>query len=447
MAPASQGKKEQRKRIGAAVLSLLALALCLAPSHAQGPAGDTTCTRQTFFRIPFDTDPGERRLQQVELYVSADEGRSWHYVASVPPERRGFDFRAERDGLYWFTVRTIDLQGRPYPATVDGAQPLLKVAVDTQPPSIMLRALPAQDGVGGVEWDIRDDNLDLSTFRLEVRLPGGNDWVPVQAEPSATGRRTWNAAAAGIAEVRLRVRDRADNAAEAKTSLTPGAPDSRLPAGQGTVHNAPPAGPPMRLVNSTRISLNYEVKDVGPSGSIVELWIKKEGQKWQKHDTVPNQSPCVITVSEEGRYGFTLVAKSGVGLGDRPPQEGDPPQVWVEVDLTKPTIRLINVDVGRGPDAGRMTISWSASDKNLAQQPVTLSYAAERGGSWTPIASNLESSGRYVWQVPRDGVRFLVRAEAVDKAGNVGADETREPVIVDLSQPKGLILGVEPALK
>ena len=65
-----------------------------------------------------------------------------------------------------------------------------------------------------------------------------------------------------------------------------------------------------------------------------------------------------------------------------------------------------------------------------------------------PIVSKLENSGRYVWQMPADvPFQFLVRVEATDRAGNVGSDETAKPVSVDLAQPKGIILNVEPAAK
>ena len=42
----------------------------------------------------------ERHLRLVELYYSIDQGRVWRPGGSVTPERRGFEFRAERDGLY-----------------------------------------------------------------------------------------------------------------------------------------------------------------------------------------------------------------------------------------------------------------------------------------------------------------------------------------------------------
>ena len=40
--------------------------------------------------------------------------------------------------------------------------------------------------------------------------------------------------------------------------------------------------------------------------------------------------------------------------------------------------------------------------------------------------------------------KFFVRVEAVDKAGNVGSADWDKIVIVDLAQPKGVILDVAP---
>src|SRR5438105_2075555 len=49
--------------------------------HAQslGPDG-VYYSRQSSFRIPFQTEPGERRIRQVQLYVSEDHGHNWRQV-------------------------------------------------------------------------------------------------------------------------------------------------------------------------------------------------------------------------------------------------------------------------------------------------------------------------------------------------------------------------------
>jgi len=208
----------------------------------------------------------------------------------------------------------------------------------------------------------------------------------------------------------------------------------------------PPGSPAVRMVNTKRIVLNYHVKDVGPSGvSAVELWYTRDGQVWQKDESTGRSGPpYVFEVPEEGMYGFTLVARSGIGLGKKPPQRGDTPQVWVEVDLTKPAVTLLDVKHGVGAKAREITISWSATDRNLARRPITLAYADSPEGSWVPLAANIENTGRYVWNMPTSApASFFVRAEAVDLVGNVGTAQTTKAVVIDLSQPQVELLGVD----
>jgi hypothetical protein len=206
------------------------------------------------------------------------------------------------------------------------------------------------------------------------------------------------------------------------------------------------SGPVVRIVNKKRITLNYEVHDVGPSGvSGVELWYTRDSKDWKKHDGPPEKKPpYIIEVQEEGLYGFTLLAKNGIGLSKDPPKSGDQPQVWVEVDLTKPAVALGEVKAGYENKVPSLTVQWKASDKNLGGQPIALAYAEKEDGPWQPIATGLENSGRYVWPL-RPGLppRIFVRIEAKDLAGNLGAAKTPSPVQVDLSQPVVQVLDVE----
>jgi hypothetical protein len=448
------GKNIFKRSMLLAFISVLLLGSST-PGQTQSPASDVSYSRFAVFRIPFQTETSAQRLRQVQLYYSIDQGQSWQAANTAAPDLRYFDFRAARDGQYWFTVQTIDLEGRRYPVTMEGARPGLKVIVDTQAPIVRLRELPPRNGEVGVDWEVRDDNLDQASLRLEYRLLGAQDWVPIAADLPAAGQKFWAPATNGPIEVRLRARDRAENWNEDKLTLGTGAGSGRPAVSSATEGGgARPAESAMRVVNSTRIGLNYEIRDKGPSGiSAVELWYTQDlaGRNWQKYreDTGADvHPPFIVDVNGEGLYGFTLIVRSGVGLAERPPQVGDQPQQWVEVDLTKPVVRIGSVDVGRGPDLGRLTINWTATDKNLGRQPIALSYAEQASGPWTPIANNLENSGRYTWQMP-GGVpyKFLVRVEASDRAGNVGVAETTNPVIVDLAQPKGLILGVDPVTK
>jgi hypothetical protein len=422
--------------------------LCGFPLQGQAeppPADGTYYSRQLAFRIPFQTDPGERRIREVQLYVSEDQGRTWQQVGTAPPTQRFFNFTARRDGWYSFTVRTIDTEDHGYPATLDQATPRLKVCVDTQPPTVSLRAVQNPNGAAAVEWDIRDDNLDVESLRLEYRLPGGSEWTPLGIQKGPTGQRVWNPATNATLDVRLQARDLAGNLGEATTTVTPGS------GGPNPLPETTAGAASVRMVNSKRISINYEIKDVGKSGiALIELWYTRtEGRNWQKYEERTNpQSPYTFEVSDEGLYGFTLVARNKAGGGEQPPKVGDLPQVWVEVDLTKPLVRIQSVDVGKGPELGSLTITYSATDKNLARQAISLSYAEKPEGDWKPIATNEENTGRYVWRMPADvPYQFYVRVEAADRAGNIGSAETPKPVIVDLSQPKVQVIGVEPSGK
>jgi hypothetical protein len=429
-------------RVYRPVVLALGIVAWVGISSAQEPVEDPiSYSKQPTFRIPFNTDSAGR-LKQIQLYVSTDKGQTWKQVVAVTPDQRFFDFRAPGDGLYWFTVRTVDLENRMYPQTLEGARPGLKVCVDTQPPSVRLRALPSRDGEVGVEWEVRDDNLLPTGLRLEYRLQGGAAWMTLAGDLPASGQKFWRLGTNGTVEVRLVAVDQAGNTGEDRAIVTPG------PFSGGAPITSPV--PAVRLVNSKRIGLNYEIKDKGPSGvSAIELWYTQDPacRSWQKYREEDGKTPppFLIDVEGEGLYGFTLVVRSGVGLGDRPPQVGDKPQIWVEVDLTKPLVKLGPVEVGRGADSGRLTMYWTATDKNLAAKPITISYAKDTTGQWNPIVANMENSGRFVWQMPGDvPYQFLIRVEAADRAGNIGMDETAKPVIVDLLQPKGVILNVEP---
>jgi hypothetical protein len=449
-APLRQSCSLRAARIlGFCSLLLLSVLAGPTPSAAQDAASDVTYTKQPLFRIPFQTDPNDRRIKQVWLYVSSDQGHSWHPNSNVKPEEGAFMFNATRDGLYWFSVRTVDLDDRAFPVTMTGAKPGLKVIVDSTPPAITLRPLPQRDGQYGVSWEIQEDNPDWLSFALEARPQGIGDWTPIQAEASPNGSTYWKPNSTGPLEVRLRLRDKAGNDGLGRT-LMQGSQENQAPI--ETPNTPAPAGTAVRMVNSKRFTLNYEVTKIGKSGvSAVELWSTPDGRRWEKLSeqkrTEGNEirPPYEVNVEKEGLYGFTLVLRSGVGLSVQSPQAGDPPQVWVEVDLTKPVVRITKVDVGRGPQAGSLAIHWTATDKNLGRTPITISFADKPDGQWTQIIANRENTGQYIWRMPPDvPSQVYLRVEAVDRAGNVGSAETGKPVIVDLVLPTIEIKDVAP---
>lgn len=451
-------------------LPILALVPALwVPAQAQGPGQPQMLyARQRQITIPFEPDASElHRLKQLQLYYSSNLGKSWHLGATAAPEQRKFNFNAEGDGLYLFAVQTTDFNGRSYPEKMDAVTPQLRIIIDTVPPTILLKPLPPRPSEVGIAWEVRDDNLDLSlpdTVRLDFRPVGSAGWSPLSPPPGGVKQYYWNPGTTGLVEVRLRARDLAGNTNEQTTNVSlgnAGGFNNNAPFGGANPGGDPPAvggltlDPDRRFINSKTISLNYEISEKGPSGvSGIELWLTEDGRSWSKLQ-LPKMidptfmGPLTFSVAREGVYGFTLIARSGVGLSERPPQVGDKPQVWIEVDMTRPMVELQSVLVGEGENKGKLSIGWTARDKNLGKTPITLSYSTQKDTGWTAFAERLPNTGHYIWKMPEGNMpwQFYLKVEAVDLAGNIGEAITPGLVRVDLFQPKTKIVDVQPGGK
>jgi hypothetical protein len=205
------------------------------------------------------------------------------------------------------------------------------------------------------------------------------------------------------------------------------------------------SGPVVQMVNSHNLTIDFDVKGIGPSGlGGVDLWYTRNGQIWHKYPgPAQTKGPFVVEVAEDGLVGFTVVANNGVGLGKNPPLPGDPPQIWVEVDTVKPEVHLLNTQAGVDEAGRTLTLRWAATDKNLVPRPITLSYAEQAGGPWTPFATNLDNTGSYTWHMAASmPAQVLVRVEATDRIGNVGSDQSNMPTPLDLARPDANITHV-----
>lgn len=446
-----------------ALLLLVATALVLGPAPAQDAASSVLYLKTRQLRVPFNLGPGSQTLSQLNLYVSTDAGRSWRSVASAPPDQGYFRFDSERDGTFWFNIQQIDKSNQAFPPSMDGKAPMVKVIVDSTPPQIVAQPLAPRANEIGIAWTVRDDNYNINqpdAIRVDYRsLSAGANWQPLIV-PAGGTQFYWSPSGAGPFEVRIQARDQAGNVGETITRVSlDGTPAPPIPTNPGYTRNYdpavgtilnPPAPSDLKLVNSKRINLGYDIKDVGPSRiSTIDLFITQDGRTWTKHaQPVADEAGknLVFEVDREGLYGITLLAKSGVGLGERPPQTGDRPQAWIEVDLTKPVVAVRSPLVGQGVDKGKLKINWTASDKNLGPACITLKYSEQAAGPWNPIAEKLANTGDYTWLMPAAvPFQFYVKVEAIDRAGNLGEDATTIPVKVDLSIPKAIPLTITPA--
>ncbi len=389
------------------------------------------------FRIPFgqkgQLDP---RVQEILLHVATGNDQTYQYITAARPSDRAFLYRAAADGWYSFATQTRDQDGRLSPADLRGVMPDIRVCVDTQAPVITAQQVPASDGSPvAIQWSIQDDNFD--DLRADYRSVNGGEWYPLILPRKATGTQGWTPVVRGPLEVQLQAIDKANNRAHPLTI--------KVNPGEAVPGMAPPnpGGPGnVMYVKGKTFKLTYQLDNetVGPSKvASVDIWKTRPGGNWQKcSETGTPEGPATVTVDATGRWGFSLIPRSGVGLAERDPQRGDTPDIWVEVDDQAPKVKVTNVVVGQGPDSGTLTVTWTASDTFLGYQPITISYATDPQGPWTVLVRNQSHSGVYTCK-PEElklPYQFYLKVEAVDEAGNIGEDKWQQPVKVDLKIPR-----------
>ena len=225
-------------------------------------------------------------------------------------------------------------------------------------------------------------------------------------------------------------------------------PEANPATDAGIDELSPPPGVQPHLVNKPRFELDYDVDAIGSAGVVqVELWMTTDcGRTWATYGLDEDcRSPVVVKVKGEGLYGFRVVVETTTGLRSPAPIRGDLPDVWVEVDVTRPEARLLSASQGTDEEADRLVICWEASDRHLAGRGIALRWSETAQGPWNTIASGLENTGRYAWRLDQRVPRQLyLQLEARDDAGNVSTNQFAQPVSLDLVRPQGRIREVRP---
>jgi len=287
------------------------------------------------------------------------------------------------------------------------------------------------------------------------------------APPTAAGANGGNSTvAADPASVSEAARSRSAGAVEAREVASSGghvAEDAasrsdekeNSSASAKATQNATPSTGPLptgerpRMTSSKRFNLDYSVDAVGPAGvEKVELWVTRNGGLdwdlgWIDED---RESPLLVEVEDEGIYGFRLVIVGKNGLASQTPRPGELADLWIGVDVTKPTVEITSAAYGSDEHAGQLDIRWIAADNHLANRPVTLSFSSQPDGPWTTIAAGLPNTGQYRWRVDsRVPAQFYLRIEVRDEAGNTAAHRLDQPLQSAGLSPKASIRGFAPA--
>jgi hypothetical protein len=465
------------------------------PAASQGAATKKTFTKNTTFNLPIQMDERTRSsLREVQLYVKSGAS-DWVRQEVVGPQTPFFTYKVPQDGEYWFALVTVDRAGKAEPSDINAKPPALRVVVDTRGP-VLETALAIDGNEPVLRVNVIDANPDLQSIRAVVLTEQGDRALaPLPGQPNCfrlssvdlnlTLRVTAADLSGNITSKDIAGRElvppnglvRNDGASSVlpvsspSPALTPppGLPGA-LPQGSfapptfsppPSFNPAPPPGninstvyrPAMdtsdrpanrKIINTTHASIDYRIDTVGPSGiGRVDIYLTPDkGQNWTKvAEDTDKRTPAEIDLPGEGLFGIRLAITNGNGFGGRAPKAGDRPSFFIEVDATSPFVQLQPIDMVAG--SGAIDIRWTASDNNMAAEPVTISYRTRADASWQPVVRNIKNDGVYRWAFPRDiGPQFFLKLEVVDQAGNVTKVETPTPILLDQTEPEATLVDV-----
>jgi hypothetical protein len=265
------------------------------------------------FPIPIQIVPTRRaQMRELLLFVSEDEGKHWDLRHKVSPDAQTINFSAPHDGLYWFHIAVVDQQGKqdpPSPSAPGAAA--LKVLIDTRKPDLRIPVVERQGEGVVVKWDVKDDNLDLNSLKLEQRT-AETPWTAVAIPFVASGQASFRPPNLGPVQVRMLVKDLVGN-----ESTTP-APE--LPAQPGYVPPLPPntgagaptltgnaGGPPNPVTPTSR-----DPKWDSPIQPVNQVDPPRMTEKRMEEPPLPPPPPGVgaTAVQAPGSFG-QVVAKAG----------------------------------------------------------------------------------------------------------------------------------------
>ncbi len=187
-------------------------------AETNAPSAKPWVSRQTTFNIPFTVDLSNGTPREVQLFVSQDAGKTWHFYGRQVPTAKSFPFRAARDGDFWFVSRTIAPQ-RAIPP-VEQLRPELHVQVDTKQPQLEFTAIAGTAGEVTTGWKAKDATLDPASLKIEYKSISEASWTTVtidrnkawEQEGSLLGEMTWHPEGRATSlTVRAEIADEAGN--------------------------------------------------------------------------------------------------------------------------------------------------------------------------------------------------------------------------------------------
>ena len=410
-------------------------------------------TNRAGFRIPYQYDPHEIAklgAREIKLFKSLDRGAAWELVQSVAPSTGRFDFQANRDGEYWFSVRTLDAQGQLHPG--GETSPGLIVVVDTQNPKLIVELRESSPGKVDLSWSAVDPNLAAETLRLEFTQAGQADWQSVGATPQANGQTSWSVAAGGMVGIRGQVQDKAGNVGRVQYQIQV-RPSS--PAGNFNAAPAPPPpGPVARLPQASSTPVGNPFANLFGDSAANSQLTSRPNPNPGFNQPVPAQSfpPAFDQSMSRAPVGsisdpFAAIPPApapGQGGSGMPSQSGLPfsmgaPNQW-QSD-SSPQFRPVSDRAGhRTVSTRRFQIDYRIDDIGPSGVAAVELYVTQNDGQkWFRYGVDEDRRSPFEIEVPGDGMYgFVIRVVSGAGLSDPPPQPSQKPdivVVVDSSPP------------
>ena len=414
-----------RKAQRAWLASSLALALCGGADIRQAtfaqspdPASETMYFPHSQFKIPFNVDARGTQPTQVQLWVSTDQGASWQMQGSANSSQKHFDFRAAAEGLYLFSVQTLDENGRAFPSP----QPPMRIMIDTTKPQLALRSDVNSSGQVVVDVRINEEHLKTDSLKLRYRTDQDTQWQELAITNIVAAGQIYEGQA--ILELKncrevgfvATVADEAANISEASTHYvmprTAAAPQDMKLASQrngtgepthqtGLIPTPGAVAWPTSTVAQSQPIQNQQAPNQQAQNQ------QAQNQSYRQGGLVNNPSATTVT-NQPGGWSVSGQLASGGGLSLNPPQNLTPnpptsstPSVMVpsaeELPAPRPEGNLPTKPIQTqlvDKQAADLQPTPTAAHEPLANRSLPASKTLDNGPAQTPFGQAFHCNSR-----------------------------------------------------
>ncbi len=166
---------------------------------------------------------GPSGVSKVEVWMTADEGKTWQRLCEDPSHRSPVEFDLPHEGLYGVCIVVTNGNSISDPPPTAGTTPDWWIEVDTTRPTAQLQSVRAGSGDDAgtllITWAASDKNLGSDPVDLYYATNQNGPWTPIGRGIRNDGAYRWTAPRDGTGQyyIRMDVTDRAGNLTRCET--------------------------------------------------------------------------------------------------------------------------------------------------------------------------------------------------------------------------------------